>query len=101
MLKGCDKMYDLWGLFLGGTTRDSVKKEFDGKKAGILILYLPYLFLQSTYYFPISFKKEFGKNSIQKRLSCKPKNLHNNLFIFLYLLKLTSLCFLLKHFVGR
>ncbi|TBT71414.1 hypothetical protein D5E70_24845 [Vibrio parahaemolyticus] len=26
-------MYDLWGLFLGGTTRDSVKKEFDGKKS--------------------------------------------------------------------
>lgn len=31
-------MYDLWGLFLGGTTRDSVKKEFDGKKASILIV---------------------------------------------------------------
>ena len=30
-------MYDLWGLFLGGTTRDRISKDFDGKKAVILI----------------------------------------------------------------
>lgn len=56
MLKGCDKMYDLWGLFLGGTTRDSVKKEFDGKKVGILIfkytllaLSIPAIYLLLSY----------------------------------------------------
>ena len=49
-------MYDLWGLFLGGTTRDSIKKEFDGKlalklifKYCLLALSIPGVYLLLSY----------------------------------------------------
>lgn len=54
-------MYDLWGLFLGGTTRDSVKKEFDGKKAGILIFKYTLLALSiPTVYLLLSYLVQKG-----------------------------------------
>ena len=49
-------MFDLWGLFLGGTTRDNIKKDFNGKQAGFLIfkyfllaLSIPAIYLLLSY----------------------------------------------------